>query len=305
MEKIIINPENYKEQYIRNLNQCFGNWGGEAEYQWGLERKSGAHSTDIMLIENEEDGVIAGSAVSYRRLRDQSQDIEIGIMTGSWTLPAARRKGCFTKMIRCSSDLCRKKEVPFLTAFVTEENASRRRLESEGSFMFPTHHLFSPETPFRQDGLPDTEEVEKDRDLIERIYDRKTQTQQNLLSFDYTKGEFFGQYINRIKSTTLLKIGKEDFAVLEDGRNEVKILYLSFGSIEDFSRNIMAVSNWCLKTRSRKAFFFTTRKELAENCEENRFQNHPGYFTILSTSEDAVDFDGKFRKLDINMADKM
>ena len=38
MEKIIINPENYKEQYINNLNQCFNNWGGDKEYNWVFNR---------------------------------------------------------------------------------------------------------------------------------------------------------------------------------------------------------------------------------------------------------------------------
>ena len=148
MEKIVLNPDNHESQYLDYLNECFPNWGGTTEYDWVFERKVGAFSADILLIENEEDGVIAGSAVSYRKLSQNGQNAEIGIMTGSWTLPAARKKGCFGKMINTSSELCRKKSVPYLTAFVTETNPSCRGLSSAGSYMFPTYHLFSPEELF-------------------------------------------------------------------------------------------------------------------------------------------------------------
>ena len=304
MEKFVINPENYSQQYIKNLNACFGHWGGDAEYDWGLERKIGNHSTDIMLIENEEDGVIAGSAVSYRELSGPKRSCEIGIMTGSWTLPAARRKGCFTKMIHCSRDLCKQNDVPFLTAFVTETNASSRRLETEGSFMFPTFHLFSPEIQFGSEGLPMLQLVEPNEELVRKIYERTIETQEDLLTFRYSLEEFQSQYLDRIKETTILKIGN-DYAILENGQNEVKILLLTSGSQPEFKSLIKAVANWCLENRNRKTFFFTTRKELAKVCVDLEFENVPGYFTILASDEAEVDYEDYFKDLHINMADKM
>ena len=304
MEKIIINPENYRKDYIANLNACFGNWGGEVEYEWGLQRQVGPHQTDIMLIENEEDGVIAGSAVSYRRLEGLGDTFDIGIMTGSWTLPAARRKGCFTKMINCSRDLCQSNKVPFLTAFVTETNASSRRLESEGSFMFPTAHLFSPEERYKEQGIPQPEVIDLNEKVSRHIYNRLQESQKDLLSFSYSFEEFQSQYIKRIKEVTILKIG-EDFAILEDGLNEMKILLLTFLNYSDFGFYQKAISNWCVKNRGRKSFFFTTKKELAGICEELGFENVPGYFTILKSTEIDIDYEKKFADLHINMADKM
>ncbi|MDT0677472.1 GNAT family N-acetyltransferase [Autumnicola musiva] len=303
MEKIINNPSNYQEQYIENLNKCFNGWGGVKEYNWGLNRKIGQHETDIMLIENDEDGVIAGSAVSYRTLAGNNQTIEIGIMTGSWTLPAARRKGCFSKMIENSNQLCKEKNVPFLTAFVTEENASRRRLESAGSYMFPTFHLFSPEEPYNIDEN-NIESLENNENVRKQIYERTIKTQKNFLSFSYTLEEFSSQYINRIKETILLKIG-DDFAIVEGGVNEMKILLLTSKDPSAFNINIQAITNWCLREKGKKSFFFTTRKELADICLEKGFNCGPGFFTILKNSDESIDYKVLFNSLDINMADKM
>ena len=304
MEKFIINPANYRQEYIANLNACFGHWGGEVEYEWGLQRQVGKHQTNIMLIENEEDGVIAGSAVSYRKLEGEEKSIEIGIMTGSWTLPAARRKGCFTKMIHCSRDLCKNNDVPFLTAFVTETNASSRRLETEGSFMFPTSHLFSPEEVYDGEGIPQPELIELNQDISKQIFKRVQETQKEFLSFSYSFGEFQSQYLNRIKKVTVLKI-QDDFVVLEDGQNEVKILLLTCTDSENFRNFQKAISNWCNRNRGRKSFFFTTRKDLAEISEELGFKNVPGYFTILKSKDGDINYKENFAGLHINMADKM
>lgn len=306
MENFIINPKDYQTEYIKNLNECFNGWGGEREYEWGLNRKIGEHSSDILLIENEQDGVIAGSAVSYRKLAGKDRAFDIGIMTGSWTLPAARKKGCFTKMINCSKDLCSQKNVPFLTAFVTETNASCRRLQSEGSFMFPTYHLFSPEEAFPDKDLPQPEVLNKkeSNDLTGTIFKTVQKRQADFLNFSYTEEEFSYQYINRIKQTTILKINN-DFAILEDGLNEVKILLLTYENNDVFKTNMKAVTNWCIENRARKTFFFTTRRILLDSCEEIGFNNLPGYFTILDSLNKNVVYEELFESLNINMADKM
>jgi hypothetical protein len=304
MEKITINPEDYKEDYIENLNACFNGWGGAKEYEWGFNRKLGELPSDIMLIENDEDGVIAGSAVSYRKLSGKSASFDIGIMTGSWTLPAARKKGCFTKMIYCSKDLCKDKNVPFLTAFVTAVNPSSRRLETEGSYMLPTWHLFSPEILFEEEDGIKAEILHHDDKIYHTIYDTVQERQSEFLNFSYKFEEFVGQYLERIKKTTVLRI-LDDFAILEDGANEVKVLLLTYSDKESLKSNIKAVTDWCLTNKSSKAFFFSTRLEFKEVCESLDFQIAPGYFTILRSSDEKIEYEKRFENLNINMADKM
>ena len=304
MEKFVINPENYREEYIKNLNQCFNGWGGAREYNWVFNRKVGEHSSDILLIRNEEDGVIAGSGVSYRKLMGKEVSLDIGIMTGSWTLPAARKKGCFTKMIHCSKDLCEKKQVPFLTAFVTSTNPSSRRLEAEGSYMLPTYHLFSPEVSFRDQNLTPATIINNEKEVYKRVYEAMQEKQSHFLNFRYTFDEFVGQYLERIKKTTILQIG-EDFAILEDGVNEVKVLLATYSDKESLGKNIRIITNWCIENRSLKAFFFTTREEFHQIGKELDFQISPGFFTILNSSNSEEVNDKLFNSLNINMADKM
>lgn len=303
MENIIINPDNYKNQYIQNLNECFKGWGGDREYKWVFERQVGPHHSDILLIENKEDGVIAGSGVSYRQLSNPENSIDIGIMTGSWTLPAARRKGCFTKMINSSKELCRKNEVPFLTAFVTDSNPSSRRLRSEGSFMHPTYHLFSPEVPFKDSKLS-AELVDHGVEEHRRIFHTVEQRQSKYLNFQYNFQEFVGQYLQRIKPTTILKIG-EDYAILEDGINEIKVLLFTYSDIESLEENMKIITNWCLENKDKKAFFFSTRKQVFEVAGQLGFENLPGYFTILNSFNKEISYERIFENLNINMADKM
>lgn len=305
MEKIRTNPENFQDEYIKNLNIAFDGWGGKKEYDWVFNRKVGNHSSDILLIENEEDGVIAGSGISYRILSDAKRtvEIEIGIMTGSWTLPAARRKGCFTKIINSSKELCSKKEVPFLTAFVTDTNPSSRRLRSEGSYMFPTYHLFSPIAPFKDNNLT-AKAIDHNEEVYRSIYDRAREQQAKFLNFSYDFPEFVGQYLERIKPTTILKIN-EDYAILEDGVNESKVLLLTYGDKESLKLNMEKVTNWSLKHKDQRTFFFSTRKEVAEVGEQLEFENLPGYFTILSSSDEETAYRESFKNLNINMADKM
>lgn len=305
MEEIIINPQDYTTEYIENLNKCFNGWGGEKEYKWVFERKVGDYASDILLIRNEADGVIAGSGITYRKISkgNKGEIINIGVMTGSWTLPAARRKGCFSKMIQSSKEICEKKNVPYLTAFVTESNASYRRLESAGSYLLRTYHLFSPEVPFKLNREVEIQELKASTDTIDKLFEAYKKTHIDALSYTYQREEFLDQYLNRLKKTLILKIN-DDYAVLEDGTNEVKILLLTYKDPTAFRTNMQLLTNWCLENKSQKAFFFTTKEELFNVCVALGFENVPGYFTILKTSGED-NSERIFKSLEINMADKM
>ena len=308
MQNVIINPENYQSEYIKNLNECFGGWGGETEYNWAFHRVVGDKPADIMLINNEEDEVIAGSAVTYRKLMTQhGEPIDIAIMTGSWTLPKARGKGCFSKIIDLSKEIASKNNVPYLTAFVTETNASFRRLASAGSALVPTSHLFSPEEPYQSADTSTTIDVVKDEEeTVAEIYNRfKALQKKYAVSYSYTQDEFYQQYINRPKKAEILKIGR-DYALIEETHNAVKVLLLTFEDTKGFENLVVSLTNWALESRSKKLFMFSTQRELIEACEQLGFDNMKGYFTVLSTTpEGDTEVDPRFMQLNINMGDKM
>ena len=142
-------PAHDKEAYLSSLNACFGHWGGEALWRWVFERDVGEGEASRMVIAQGEDDWIAGSAISWRRLMwPDGAIMPVGIMSGSWTLPGARGKGCFSTLVEESRQWTKERGGGALLAFVTHDNASRRRLEAAGSTMVPTCYVLStPQTP--------------------------------------------------------------------------------------------------------------------------------------------------------------
>lgn len=304
MENILINPENYQFEYIKNLNLCFNGWGDDILYNWVFDRKVGKYESDILVIKSDEGEVMAGSGITYRKLIKGDDLIDIGIITGSWTLPAARRKGCLAKFVEVSANLCREKNVDYITAFMMETNPSSRRLRAAGAFMFPTFHLFSPEEKFSDPGSVSLRERKKDPELLREIYNQMVVTQADKIHFDYQLEEFRKQYIHRPKESFILQIN-EDFAVMEESENAVKILLLTFPDTEEFITYIKKIANWCLENRNKKIFYFTSREEIGEICTRLGFENLPGFFTILKTNGREIEYSKEFEDLWINMGDKM
>ncbi|MGJ8665821.1 MAG: hypothetical protein ACSHW7_05600 [Patiriisocius sp.] len=305
MEYIVHNPENYKENYMAHLNECFGVWGGNKEYHWVFEQNRGPFPSDLMVIHHKELGVLAGSGITYRNLFNQKtkKGTSMGIMTGSWTLPAARRRGCFSKIIQESRAICASRNIDTLTAFVTETNASAGRLASAGSLLVPSYHLFSPVKVYQGDVhkavLCSTSEV-----LEKEIFEAFLKTEIDAFKFEYNFDGFVGQYIHRIKETTILKIGY-NFAILEAGTNEMKVLLMTYKSIEEATTVLKSLTNYCLEMLDKKSFLYSTQKSFFDIAAGLGFTSLPGFFTVLDVTETSVNNADIFENLHIQMGDKM
>ena len=303
MDQIIINPKDYVDEYINNLNQCFKNWGGLKEYDWVFNRIVGDKNADIIVINDENNEAIAGSGVSYRKLKGTGQaEFYIGIMTGSWTLPNARGKGCFSKMIQVSKEICHKNNVPFLTAFVMESNPSYRRLKDAGSFLVPTFHYFSQELVY-----PSKDEavlVNGDEHLYTEIYTKFKKQGVDYLYFDYTDEEFMQQFINRNKKLEVLKINN-DYALIEETDNLIRLHLVTYDNLDAFESNIKAIANWGLTNRTKKLFGFSSKEGIFEVLNKLKFESLPGFLTVLSSNPDTTPNYDAFKAININMGDKM
>ncbi len=302
MERIIINPENYEDIYIYNLNQCFNSWGGRQEYNWVFNRVVGENQSDIIVIKDKHDDVIAGSGITYRKLIiDDHHVTDIGIMTGSWTLPIAQGKGCFSKIIEVSKNICTLKRVPFLTAFVMESNPSFRRLKNAGSSLISTYHFVSKEIYYSD--IKTITVLKKEPKIYSELYYNFIKAQKGYLKFYYTHEEFYQQYINRSKNTEILQIG-DDYAVIEETENIIKVVFITFNT-SSLINNTKALANWGLQTKSKKILIFTTKKEIAEALNILGFEYSSGYFTILNSSKDSSINMDIFNQVNINLGDKM
>lgn len=303
--QFIINPPSYRSEYLDNLNKCFDGWGDEQRYQWVFERTVGHKSSDLMVVDDDEHGVIAGSGISYRQLdRPNGDVIDIGIMTGSWTLPEARGKGCFSQIIEASQDICKKHGIPYLTAFVTESNPSYRRLKAAGSHLVATHHLFAPKRPFDIKKNGDVALLDKTKEIAQAVYDRARKTLFRHVSFRYSFEEFYKQYIERPDKVCVLKV-QDDYAVVEESHNAVKLLLITYQEESILKHNLKLISNWAMEKIGKKALVFTTQKNIYAICRALGFQDIPGYFTILKNYEDKESSDFMFESVDIQMGDKM
>lgn len=193
-------------RYLASLNECFGAWGGEADYDLIFRRPFDGRLPDRFVL-SERDEWIAGSAVSWRVLLSADGDqVPVGIMTGSWTLAAARGRGCFARIIELSREACAAKRAPWLLAFVTEANASRRQLERAGSVMTPSWYMWSQEGAALPDGAQrGLVPVEPTPQRVAECREAQALQRRGATRFHYATPELWRlQFIDRTLPTELL-----------------------------------------------------------------------------------------------------
>lgn len=298
MNKVLLNPANYQDQYIEYMNFCFPNWGQKEQYDWVFNRTAGSLKADILLLTNEEDQVIAGSGITYRNIKTlKGEQRSIGVFTGSWTLPQARGRGCFTQIIQEFLQLCAEKNIDYLTAFVTESNASYRRFQSLGSETLVADNILSdPAVVFDTIDKPVTL-IPAD---IPLFYDHFCDFNKHHAGYAYSLEAFAGQYVHRNTNVYNLKIDENQF-LIEENSTTVRVLYFLSFDISHFK----LLSNWASKTKAKKIMFFLTNQEQIAQCHEQSFVIVKSYFTINKTSKRTTNVEDDFRSFRITLADKM
>ena len=208
-------------------------------------------------------------------------------MTGSWTVPEARGQGCFTKIIEESLSLASHKGAGLLIAFLTESNASFRRLAAAGSSLFPTHYLFSNQnTPIPESGhvVSPVSDIKKG---IETIFDNLRKHQDGLAHFTYTLKEWASQFWERPGEMELLHIGDIGLAIIEKKGDFDRLLFLSLKEEHAFTDCIKTLLRRALEN-GQKLFLFTTSTFWKDECLKLGFGHAPGYLTALVADENAL-----------------
>lgn len=283
---IIHNPKGMESTYIDYLNLSFGHWGDAALYKWCFNRRVGDLSADIMIFKMGKK-IVAGSAVTYRKAKLGKSIINVGIMTGSWTIPEARGQGCFTKIIEESLSLASRKKAALLLAFLTESNASFRRLAEAGSSLFPTHYLFSNEdTPIPKSGYV-VSPVSDVKRGSKTIFGELRKRQDGFAHFAYTLKEWESQFVERPGEIELLRIDDIGLAVVEKNGNFDRVLVLSSKEEQTCTDCIKALLGRALENR-RNLFLFTTSTSWKDECLKLGFGRAPGYLTTLIADENEL-----------------
>ena len=298
----IVNLVNYAENYLQYLNECFPNWGNIDNFNWAIDREFAGQKPDFFVITSNDNIVLAGSAISYRKLKfPDNSFLEIGIMTGSWTLAASRGLGCFTAAINKSCELVAIKNKPFLTAFVTESNASSRRLIGAGSHLVKTNYIISEHLLLaNKHRICNVEVLEKSHVNIQLLFEKRKVLLQNKIHFDYDFADFEKQFIKRLNPVFIIKIDNE-FAIIEETNS---IFQLHFCT--NYELNIITkIITWANK-KSKEIIFFSTNSN-HQFSRENNFKVIDGFFTVLKSEKTStIDCNMNFNDIFvIEFGDKM
>jgi len=301
-----------QKSYLNYLNQVFPHWGNNDVFKWHYKNEIFKTPTDIFVLTETNSGkneIAAGSTVVYREMDiDQKTEIKIGIMSGSWTLPEYRGKGFFTKTIEKSLELTRIKNADALCAFVTEANASSRRLIAAGSIVIPTFYIFYEKKNSEHNvDIYGVEKMNISNIVLKRLFYSYQQYKKNKLCFSYDFNSFVEQFINRPQNIYLLKI-KERLFIIEENADTIKVLFAEKNQNEkpkNFTEDLLCLGLWASGNCNRKLYYFTTNEYEKELLLVMNFNVLGGYFTILpSQSIRELDFISH-SCFEINLGDKM
>lgn len=286
--EVELNAPGTEQRYLNALNLCFNGWGGAEEFGWYFQRPFAGRVADrFMLLEEGE--AIAGSAVSWRELLDANgRERRIGIMTGSWTLPAARGRGCFTRIIEISRQLCVDCGADWLLAFVTHDNPSRRALEKAGSTMIRTSYLSSPDAPAAQPGSGLAREVEADDRRLAQLWQARRSAAARQMRFHYRTPELWRQQlIGRTLPVELLESEAGGAAVVERHPVFDRLLSASAAGGEERLRIEEAVCRRAIGA-GRRYFSFSSDAAYAASLRDRcGLEAKEGFITLLSAAEEA------------------
>src|SRR5947209_745667 len=287
MTSVQINPHGIDDEYLQALNLCFGRWGDRRQYDWYFKRQTSYPETDVIVLQI--DGQLAaGSAVSYRRVAlKNDHEIGVGIVTGSWTLPQFRKRGCLTQIIAESAALTAQKGGALLLAFMTEDNPSARTLARAGAAMLPSYYLFSTaQTPAPSEASP-LLRLAKSEQVVETLFDRLKESSKGYARFVYPQArDFCAQFVDRAGPTEVFSDGRDNFGIVE-AKAETDVLQLCLAAAADEAGITTCLAGFLKHAldHGRRLFLYSTRPDIARAGAKLGLEAKAGYLTVLITDE--------------------
>jgi len=235
-------------EYIDGANRAFGTWGDEAFYAWAFRGDA-----EILFIDDEHGRPIAASGLNWRTLQNGQP---AAIITGSWTLPEARGRGCFARFMEASRDAAVERGGVAI-GFVRADNSSARGLAAAGAQMIPTYYCRSlppPPGSFAVFAAHDDVGVERFRS-----------------SFRYTPSEWRDQFLHRPQAD-IECIGTDRWSAVVERTNDFDRVHAV--DDDDALPHLAARAH----AADRRLFWFSTRRP-SFDCE-----CVPGFLGVLPSS---------------------
>jgi hypothetical protein len=266
------------EPTLGYLNACFPGWGDQRTFGWAFSRQMhGQPPTDYMLL-SEDGGTLAGSGVSYREvLLPNNAAITVGIMTGSWTLPAARGRGFFSRIIEESIKITAARKGALLIAYVTTDNPSCRALLKSGAASFPTSYFILE--PNAGEAKTSAEPLAEVGDISDQLIKQWRQQYVGFARFGYqTLDDWRSQFLRRPSRPRVLARNADEFVMIDEhGDTDRIVAYL--GARGKSPSELLGAVLSRADSRGRKVFAFSSDPELSEFCLASGFTERPGFLT--------------------------
>lgn len=284
--------------WLAALNACFPGWGGAERFDWCFRRVVSGRVPEALFLE--EDGrLLAGAGVTYRTLElADGRRVAVAIMTGAWTLPEARGRGAFTRLVAATCEAGAARGATLYLGFVTESNVSCRRLAALGATMLPSVYARSAAAAGPAASLEDLGEPHAVNFLAKPGRAR----------FTYEADEWRGQFVGRPGVVHAVGV-RGAFAALVEEAADMRILALAAAPGEEAAAYAALARHAALSGRA--AFAFATQAGAARALADAGFSvTTRGFVAILPSSAatvaDAVgaaDEAEARRLLDLDLAD--
>jgi GNAT superfamily N-acetyltransferase len=281
MSSFQLNPAGVDGEYLECLNTAFGKWGDRRQFDWYYRRDTTFPPADLLVF-REHGKLAAGSGVTYRRVRlPDDEEMIVGIITGSWTLPEHRGKGLFSRLIERSRQQAERKGAKLLLAFVTADNFSREHMRKVGSLLFPSFYLVSTESTPQPKARSILEARQPDEKIIGEMFEKFIVSGKGAGRIAYpSASDFCAQFFERPHETEVLMSGNGDFAVVEK-RDEMNLVQLFLPHDEkNFFPDLLAHT----LSQNRKLFAFTMHEETAGRGRDLGLLIKKGFLTVLPIS---------------------
>lgn len=170
--RFALNPPGVEDAYLRGLQESFPGWGGHAEFAWWFRREVGSLPADLLTLSHG-GALVAGMAVGYRRWHPGdggAGESVVAILSGAWTAPAHRRRGCFAELVEHARAAGTARGAAGLLAFVSGARASGSVLEGAAQESIPSWRLHARPARATAAPAPSPRPSTPDEDALRRWF---------------------------------------------------------------------------------------------------------------------------------------
>ena len=259
--------------FLSGLNASFENWGAIEQFRWVYRRDSGAGAADLFLARTDDGEVLGGTGVTFRRASNQrGVEAKLAIMTGSWVLPAARRKGCFTGLIQTMLGSAIESGSALLLGFCFKANKSYSRLLAAGFGSIDSAYLRDPQEYEPDSDTPPLESLD--------VGDRSshlTGRPEGHSGFLYDTEQWREQFFHGPYPKAYLDLPRQSTALVEEAHGFLRVLALSLGrpdAFPDVLRSLLETA----RSRKQRLFLFTMLPDMTAEAKSAGLEEIPGAY---------------------------